>query len=277
MTRSTIAKTCQHFGSYPGAVKAPMSEAGETIALVFWTPFPDPLPVELIDHTNWSQLWLPFITAMIGSAVALFGVFWSNRTNRRAIDSADERARDDRQDARDLEFRKWQRDTLLRLSDEVVAAGLEAHDEYLKLIHLHHALTGDNAKEYFETIDAQSRRIAENIARMRLIGAHETAQRAVALRVAINSRDLVQAVIDVATAGRNRVAFQLKGLEREQFETETAEAQKVRDQGLDNITTTRAAFGQAVERELARTNAPPTPTSAPVKRRRWYLLWLVRR
>jgi hypothetical protein len=29
-----------------------------------------PLPVELIDHTSWIQLWLPCITAMIGSGVA---------------------------------------------------------------------------------------------------------------------------------------------------------------------------------------------------------------
>ena len=52
---------------------------------------------------------------MIGAAVALFGVFLSNRTNRKAIDAADERSRNELHESRDHNFRSWQRDTVVQI------------------------------------------------------------------------------------------------------------------------------------------------------------------
>lgn len=222
---------------------------------MFGTPLPlaDPLLVELINHTSWLTLWLPFITAMVGSAVALFGVFWSNRTNRKAIDAADARAKIDRQDARDRDFRLWQRDTLLRLADEVVGAAIEAQDEYGKMIALTSSLSQDDFQKMGEHIDREGRKIAANIARLGLIGAHETARKARNLRGAINSRDLIGAIFDVAEAPRRRVSAQLHG-DAEAFEAQIAAQLQKRDQLLGEINAARAEFGQAVERELALAN-----------------------
>jgi hypothetical protein len=167
-------------------------------------PLADPLPIELINHTSWLTLWLPFIIAMVGSAVALFGVFWSNRTNRKAFDAADKRAEADRQMAQDRDFRLWQRDTLLRLADDVVAAGIEAHNEYGKMIALAPSLSREDFKKMGELIDGEGRKIAANIARLGLIGAHETARRAVNLRSAINNQESIGAIFDVASAQPKR-------------------------------------------------------------------------
>jgi hypothetical protein len=232
---------------------------------VLGTPVPlaEPLLVELINHAGWVPLWLPFITAMVGSAVALFGIFWSNRTNRKAIEAADRRARDDRKSAQDRDFRLWQRDTLLRLADEVVAAGIEAHNEYAKMIGVGSSLTSDDFMKSGGIIDAEGRKIAANIARLRLIGAHETANRAVALRSAINDRELLGAVIDVAQAPRKDVSAQLHG-NADAFRAEMAARRQQRDELVEAINAARAAFGEAVERELALTNLqvfnqPSTP------------------
>ncbi len=216
-----------------------------------------PLPVELINHTSWLALWLPFVVAMLGSAVALFGVFWSNRTNRRAIDAADQRAREDRQDARDLEFRKWQRDTLLKLADQVVEAGIEAHDEYAKLASAGTLLRNEDFNKGADIIDAQGRKIAANIARMRLIGAHETADRAADLRRAINDRELLGTVVEVYAAPKNRDAAKEEG-RVDRFDAEMTARRHRRDELIAAIAAARAEFGQAVERELARTNAGAT-------------------
>lgn len=216
-------------------------------------PIADPLLVELISRTSWQSLWLPFITAIVGSAVALFGVFWSNRTNRKAIDAADARAKADRQIAHDRDFRLWQRDTLLRLADEVVGAAIEAHNEYTKMMALAHTLDEDGFNTLGTNIDVAGRKIAANIARLGLIGAHQTAERAKVLRATINDSELIGAIFDVASAPKMVVSAQLHDKEDE-LNAYTAERLAQRDELLERINIARAHFGQTVERELALAN-----------------------
>lgn len=227
------------------------------MTLFRWSAQLQPLSVELVDHTGWIQLWRPFITAMVGSGVALFGVFWSNRTNRRAIEAADRRAVEDRQTERERDFRLWQRDTLLKLADEVVSAGLEAQSAYAKIVGIGSLQRPDDFSHFADAVDAEGRKIGANIARLRLIGAHETAQRAVALRNAINDKELIGAVVEVAASVKNRVTAQAEG-RGEQFDAEMTQRRHRRDELIAAINLVRADFGQAVEHELARTNAPPT-------------------
>jgi hypothetical protein len=185
----------------------------------------------------------------------LFGVFLSNRTNRKAIDAADDRAREDRRIAQDRDFRLWQRDTLLRLADEVVEAGIETQDEYAKLAGRGSLLTADEIHAAAKIIDSEGRKIGANIARMRLIGAHEAADRAVVLRNAINDRELLGTVTEVAYAPLNEAKAQLHN-KGDEFRVQIANKRKQRDVLLAQIPAARAAFGQTVERELARTTQP---------------------
>ncbi|MBF6300196.1 hypothetical protein IU459_22000 [Nocardia amamiensis] len=53
--------------------------------------------------------WLPLISSLVIASVTLFGIRINNRTNKAAIAAADER-----------EYRKWQRETVLRQCAEAV-------------------------------------------------------------------------------------------------------------------------------------------------------------
>ncbi|MDG5768538.1 hypothetical protein [Mycolicibacterium fortuitum] len=64
----------------------------------------------------WLGPVLLFVASLVATGATLFGVLKSNKTNRNAIAAADSRANTDRAEARDRDFRQWQRDTLVRLS-----------------------------------------------------------------------------------------------------------------------------------------------------------------
>ncbi|OBH17052.1 hypothetical protein [Mycolicibacter sinensis] len=217
-----------------------------------WTPLPlfdEPLPVEITNHTDWLPLWLPFITAIVGSLVALFGIFWSNRTNRQAIDAADARSNAELRESRDRDFRVWQRDTLLQIGQEVVQAAIEAQDEYGKICALPDDLTPDS----IEPIDRHGRAVGAGTARLALIGAHDAAQRCRELRVAINDPELVGALVQLHHFRRaTSLAPPLQAQHRESH----AKFGEL----LDRINTRRAAFGETIEMELRRTNSPANQT-----------------
>jgi hypothetical protein len=246
-----------------------------TIGTVFGAPIPvvDPRQVDIVSHTSWVQLWLPFITAMIGSVVALFGVFWSNRTNRKAIDAADTRAQEDRKEAHDRDFRLWQRDTLLRLADEIVGAAIEADEEYGRWIALGSVhFDQEGFQKCADVIAAQGRKIGANIARLHLIGAHEAGGRAADLRRAINDRGLIGAVLEVPGKTHVTLPRATSDEDKARLKAEIDALSRLRDGMVANINTARAKFGETVEHELARTNlqvltqpATPAPSPLPTK------------
>jgi hypothetical protein len=66
-------------------------------------------------------------------------------------------------------------------------------------------------REAFEEIERWGRKIGANIARLRLIGARETAQRCVDLRSAINNRELVGTVMGLQAQHQRLISAQLHG------------------------------------------------------------------
>ncbi len=82
-----------------------------------------PLPVEITNHTDWWQPYVPPLVGLLGSVVvaaaAFFGVVKSNRTNLHAIEAADKRERE-----------KWHRDNLLRICSEAVRVSREISHHY---------------------------------------------------------------------------------------------------------------------------------------------------
>ncbi|WP_428338798.1 hypothetical protein [Mycobacterium sp.] len=69
----------------------------------------DLVRVEILNHSGWWQLWLPFVGSLIVAMVAFIGVLLSNRTNGRAITASDER-----------ELVRWRREKLLELADTLL-------------------------------------------------------------------------------------------------------------------------------------------------------------
>ena len=66
--------------------------------------------IEIIQTSpRWWTAWLPVLGSTIVAAAAFTGVILSNRTNRRAIEAADDR-----------EWVKWQREKLAELADELL-------------------------------------------------------------------------------------------------------------------------------------------------------------
>jgi hypothetical protein len=138
-----------------------------------------PWPVEIVNEASvWT--WLGPVLTFLASVLLFTGsliVLW--RTNK----AADRRAAEERQNERDRDFRLFQRDTLLRLGDETVEAAIETFDEYEKIRYSQQPLP----PEPFREIDVWIRKIAANAVRLRLIGAHDSSQRCIALRDAINN------------------------------------------------------------------------------------------
>jgi hypothetical protein len=95
------------------------------------------IPVEITNHTDWWQPYVPPMVGLLGSlmvaAAAFLGVSLSNRTNLRAIEAADRRSTSELEASRERDFRVWQRDNQLRLSTEVVEAAIEAQGEYVDI------------------------------------------------------------------------------------------------------------------------------------------------
>lgn len=60
---------------------------------------------------DWWLAWLPVLGSALVAAAAFTGVIISNRTNRKAIEAADDR-----------EWVKWQREQLAAIADEIITA-----------------------------------------------------------------------------------------------------------------------------------------------------------
>lgn len=82
-----------------------------------------PIPVEVVNHTDWWQPYVPPLVGLVGSlivaAAAFYGVAKSNRTNQSAINAADRR-----------EWDKWRRETLLKLCTDALTRALVVEEIY---------------------------------------------------------------------------------------------------------------------------------------------------
>lgn len=167
-------------------------------------------------------VWLGPVLLFIASMIT---VFWTNRAaDKRAKkdrENADNRAREDRQNERERDFRLWQRDTLLRVAEEIIQATTDlpdaSDDPYLL---------------------EPSGKFALNVQRLSLIGAREAAARCA---------ELHEALTEAVKVAESEAPYQ--------------ELRPV----MNDYEKARAAFVEAVQRDLARTSQPGI---TPVPRQR---------
>ncbi|MFI5537543.1 hypothetical protein ACIA5H_14230 [Nocardia sp. NPDC051900] len=131
--------------------------------------------------------WLPLISSLVIASVTLVGVRINNRTNRAAIAAADER-----------EYRKWQRETVLRQCAEATETALLAHDEYHNLyllgIKAGRGEVSAAAGELVAATDEYIRKLGANIAVLNMLNARKTAEQC---------KEMQSIVIDMYYTARN--------------------------------------------------------------------------
>ncbi|SDR08301.1 hypothetical protein SAMN04489765_3115 [Tsukamurella pulmonis] len=185
----------------------------------------EPLKVEVLNSASWWLPWLPVLGSLLVAVAAVIGVVINNRTNRDAIDAANERANDDRSDAerranedrtaaekratddrveaarqadergkedRVRDFRTWKRDRILEIATDVAESAIGAEDEYRRIASSHEI--DANSVASFSRVADLTQRCEHAAAKLSIIGEHDLAELARALRVAANDEELVLAV-----------------------------------------------------------------------------------
>lgn len=194
---------------------------------------------------------LLFLGSLAASGVAFYGVHKSNETNQAAITAADNRAVIDRAEARERDFRAWQRDTFLQVSTEVIEAAMHGEEDYRR------AVTLPLDSEMLNTLEQAGRKLAVCFGRLRMIGAHGAADRCRDIRIAINNRRLAQALVEANSAQRH--AMDEEPVDAEVKEA-AADARATFEALLHEVAQARGNFGQTVEYELrwiTLSEAPP--------------------
>lgn len=213
-----------------------------------------PWPVEVTVQSSSAGIWtwltplLLFGGSLLASGVAFFGIRASNATNRMAIDAADTRAVDDRTEQRDRDFRTWQRDTLLRISSDAIEVALTAQDDYNRL-----AFGPQMTMESADTIEQAARKIGVYGLQLRLIGAHEAADRCRDIRSTIASRPILEVLLSF-----NRIYRRSKESpeDNEVSEEELVAWRAQLDNALETFNNVRAALGETIEQELRALSRP---------------------
>jgi hypothetical protein len=140
----------------------------------------------------------------------------------------------------------------------VAQAAADAHEKYFEII-----TNGYEPSERpLAEVDRSVRKVHANIARFRLIGAHEAAKGCTELHRAINTtKGLGDTIVELYDHEGQVISAELHG-ESEQYEARRVElSNRIHEQML-GIYSAREAFAEAVERELARSNEPPNPSAA---------------
>ncbi|MFI6368913.1 hypothetical protein ACIBG0_40080 [Nocardia sp. NPDC050630] len=106
--------------------------------------------------------WLPLISALVIASVTLVGIRINNRTNRAAIVASDER-----------EYRKWQREMVLRQCGEAIETALHVHDEYWRTLT---DRSDKDADEIRATMDEHVAKLGVNVAMLRMLNARTVAK-----------------------------------------------------------------------------------------------------
>jgi hypothetical protein len=221
-----------------------------------------PIPVEITNQTDWWQPYVPPFVGLVGALIvasaAFYGVVRSNRTNLEAIAAADRRSDTDREEQRARDFRLWQRDTLLRVGDEVVEAAAEAHEKYFEILTNGY----EPSEKPLAEVDKSVRSINAKIARLQLMGAHEAATSCAELHRAINTTPGLGAKIVQTYEHEGEVIIAGLHGASDEHEARRRELNHEINDLMLGIYSAREAFVETVERELARSNEPPNQIAA---------------
>ncbi|GFG67915.1 hypothetical protein MKUB_54050 [Mycobacterium kubicae] len=220
-----------------------------------------PLPVEITNHTEWWQPWLPVGTGLVVAMVAFAGVLLSNRTNRRAIAAADGR-----------EVDKWRRDTLLRLCSDAVTASLDVETLYEKGVEERQNLDGDAIAAAIHKIGP----VAETI---NLIGITALVELARRLEEACNGIQTYAEEFVVARITYENLLDDFKNASPEATPLEVAAASnEARQVGLTNA---ESEFAASIARMatvrgffIQKAGEVLNEKTSKGKKRRWYFLHL---
>ncbi|GAA4383840.1 hypothetical protein [Tsukamurella soli] len=140
-----------------------------------------PVQVDITTHAgSFASPWLPSLSSLAVSLVALFGVFLTIR-------AADCRAKADRRANREQDFLTWKRDTLLRLAAEVSGSAVRAGDA---LKRVHKAATDDSAAVEYRKVEQLSEDIGAANSRLGVIGERDLAKRCIAIRLRLDALTL---------------------------------------------------------------------------------------
>jgi hypothetical protein len=190
--------------------------------------------------------WLGPVLTFVGSVLLFAGsLLVMSRTNK----AADRRAEQERQSQRERDYRLFQRDKLLSIGDDIVEAAIETWDQFRKLRNSPDPLSGAP----FQDIDAWNRKIAANVVRLGLIGAHDVSERCIVLRDTIANRELRETMLELDVIERQTIGAQLHNKEAERL----ARVEELRgkfSELMGRLNDARRAFSDSVERELARTS-----------------------
>lgn len=187
-------------------------------------------------------VWLAPILAFCGTLL-LFGgsmiTLW--RTNK----AADRRAKEARDMERERDGLLWRRDTLLRISEEIVDAAMGANEIYYSIL-----TEGYNEEaKPMETVDHHVRRIHTYLLRLRLIDAEGPAESCSALHTALNRSGLGKLITDAIEHERESMEAQLYG-QAEEHEAKRAEYLEKIKVHVKEIDRARVAFLDSVKDEL---------------------------
>lgn len=205
-----------------------------------------PLPVEITNHTDWWQPYLPPGIGLLGSVVvagaAFYGVRKSNATNVRSIEAADNR-----------ELEKWRRDTLMQLSSEVSEITRDVDRSYNR------AAIGSDDDEFKKTHQAtvwvSTRKLGTVQDSFRIIGKDSLAIKCSLIR---------EAAYEIADpAEQHRLVVRS---DDEPSDDEYQETRERLDAALKGMSDALSAFVVAAELELR-------PTAAQINSRHWWQFW----
>lgn len=210
-----------------------------------------PVPVDVDISTGTASVWawlgpvLLFAASLAASGIAYLGIRKSNATNQAAITAADNRASKDRTEARARDFRAWQRDTLLRVGAEAMQAAYAIQDEYRAIAH---EAKPDSVLPRLDTIELEGKRIWETFTVLRLIGAHDAAEKSRSVREALGSRSVQSASLDAHRSyRRSQESTDPNDLT---YEVETNILRQVLAERLDTTMEALGRFADTIEAEL---------------------------
>lgn len=150
-----------------------------------------PLPVEIVNHTNWLSQWLPAFSSATVALIALGGVLWSNRR-------ADKRSKQDREDARHRGILDWKRGQILRLGAEAIEAFTPVYGYYFGLFVDTAVVRIPGDWTYAD--ETPRERIHLVAVSLSLLSADDAAEKAAKLREAVEHLALLVIAMDVESA-----------------------------------------------------------------------------
>lgn len=190
----------------------------------------------------WWQAWLPVLGSALVAAAALRGVVLSNRVNRDAIRSADERA-----------LASWQRDEVLK----VVLAALETSDYILQELRYQYSWKAEYARK-----DNDLKRATDKMS------LHTTSLQLLAPgALASRCKELHDALFRAREAVVNLQEVRARNMP-ELFESRVDAQAKEED-----AKAARTNFVQAAQAKLGTSDTAIPPTSARTTAPRWLPRW----